>query len=189
MAAVAHECERCLWEWRFAICGTCNTLLPVLEYLESWQCQSCSSFNRSWWKTADAERDAMVVAERRRVENVSHPGRWVAAGAAALFLLIAAVWFVMPRESAEDREQAAANRACRRFAQLQRDEASGTLTRASLLRELDVVAAEGAAAPAPVREASVRAANEARVGSDSTAFDAAMTSLGDACRGTLAPAG
>lgn len=189
VAAVAHECERCLWEWRFAICGTCNTLLPVLEYLESWQCQSCSMFNRSWWKTADAERDAMVVAERRRVEHLTHPGRRLAAGGVAVALLVASIWFVIPRESPAERAQAAADRACRRFDQLRRDEASGALARADLLRELDAVVSEAAEAPTAVRESAARAAAEATAGTDSPGFDAAMTSLADACRGPLSPEG
>lgn len=189
VAAVAHECERCLWEWRFAICGTCDTLVCILEYLESWQCQSCSTFNRSWWKTADAGRDAMVVAERRRIENVTHPGRRLVAGGGAVALLVASIWLVIPRESPEERAEAAADRACRRFDRLRRDEASGTLAREALLQQVQAVAAEAAAAPGAVRAASARVDGAARSGTDSPAFDAAMTSMEDACRTVLGSAG
>ncbi len=188
VAAVGHECERCLWEWRFAICGTCDTLVCILEYLESWQCQSCSTFNRSWWKTTDAGRDATVVAERRRVEHITHPGRRLAAGGVAVALLVASIWFVIPRESPEERAHAAAESACRQFDQLRRDEASGTLTREALLRQVQAVAAEAAAAPGAVRGASARVAGAARSGTDSPGFGAAMTSMDDACRALLGSA-
>ena len=179
--AVGHECERCLWEWRFAICGTCDAAVNVLEYLESWQCQSCSTFNRSWWKTADNGREAAVVAARRRSDHASHRGRWIAAGVAAVALLLAATWFLAPRESPEERERAAATSACRHFDQLRRDENSGTLTRVELLGDLESMAADATLATAPVRNAATRLVGEAQAGTDSPAFDAAMTSLTDAC--------
>lgn len=183
VSAVAHECLRCSWEWRFAICGTCNTLACTLEYLESWQCRSCGTFNRSWWKTIDAERDAAVVAERRRTEHPSHLGRRVLIAGTALSLVVAAVWFVIPRESAEEREQAAASTACRRFDQLRRDEASGALTRVALLAELEALKADATGAPPAVREGAAELADAAAAGTDSPRFPAAMTSLADACRG------
>lgn len=180
--AVAHECARCSWEWRFAICGTCDTVACTLEYLESWQCRSCRSFNRSWWKTADAEREAVVVSERRRADNATHRWRWVAAAGAVLAALVASVWFVVPRQSPEQREQAAAGTVCRHFDQLRRDEASGTLSRAALLREVDSLGEEAASAPAAVRAATSELAGAAVTGTDSPRFAAAMTSVAEACR-------
>lgn len=189
VSAVAHECQRCSWEWRFAVCGTCDTLACTLEYLESWQCRSCGTFNRSWWKTTDAKRDAIVVAERRRAEHATHLGRWVAVAGTALALLVAAGWFAMPRQSAEESEQAAARTACRRFDQLRRDEASGALTRTALLREVEAVRAEAAGAPAGVRAGAAELAAAVTTGTDSTRFAAAMTSLADACRSAGLDAG
>lgn len=180
--AVAHECARCSWEWRFAICGTCDTVACTLEYLESWRCRSCGAFNRSWWKTADSAREAVVVAQRRRVDNATHRGRWVAAAVAVLAALVAAVWFVIPRQSAEQREQEAARAACRHFDQLRRDEASGTLTRGGLLEEIDALGTEAAAAPPAVRAAASELAAAAGTDTDGPRFAAAVTSMGDACR-------
>lgn len=182
VAAVAHECARCNWEWRFAICGTCDTVACSLEYLESWRCESCHAFNRSWWKTADAEREAALVAERRRVENARHPGRRLAVGVVIVALVIGAIWYVVPRQSTHQREQAAARTACRHYDQVRRDEASGTLSRVELLRQLGTLDAEAAGAPAEVRDAVTALADAARKGTDRPAFPGAMTALGDACR-------
>jgi len=99
VTAVAHECARCNWEWRFAICGTCDILACCLEYLESWRCESCNTFNRSWWKTADAEREAPLVAERRRLDNATHPGRRLAVVGLIVAFVLGSIWYVIPRQS------------------------------------------------------------------------------------------
>lgn len=186
VAAVAHECPRCNWDWRFAICATCDTVACSLEYLESWRCESCNTFNRSWWKTADAEREAALVAERRRIDNATHPGRRLAIVGLIVAFVLGSVWYVMPRQTSEEREAASALTACRRFDQVRRDEASGTLTRGDLLRQIDALDADATGAPAEVRTAVKRLAAAARSGTDRPAFPAAMTAVGDACRSAAA---
>src|SRR5688500_7833939 len=63
------RCHVCGRSWRWALCEKCGTLRLPSEQQEVWRCSRCSNYNRAWWRTTTAARDARaVVAHRQQLE-------------------------------------------------------------------------------------------------------------------------
>lgn len=76
VAAVGYRCRSCGADWRWAVCGNCEFVQVVREELPAVECSRCHTVHVSWWKTADSESIAPVVAERRRADDVRRRRAW-----------------------------------------------------------------------------------------------------------------
>ena len=179
-----HTCERA---WRWAVCAGCSDLAFTVERQESWQCR-CGQFNRSWWRTDVAPRDALSVVARRRglaadierakVRAGMRKRRWkiIAGGVVGLLLVLG---FVVQVRASEKTPAAGTAETCRQFEVLRTELGSGTLDAQALERSLDALVEAAGIAEAAVHDPAVELA---AIGSpNKAAFLVAQTQLADAC--------
>ena len=185
LEATRFVCPACDRGWRWAICGACDQMSFTVERQESWRC-GCGAFNRSWWRTTTARREALAVvarrrqhaleAERRAVRDGMRRRRWKLVAFAVVAALVAVSIPVGFRLSQSQAGGTSAT--CAHWFRLRPAITNGTIVGDELDRELDALAGEAETADAPVRDAASALA-AARLGT--TAFLAARASLGDAC--------
>lgn len=102
VAAVGYRCRSCGTDWRWAVCGNCEQLHVVREELPAVECPRCHTVHVSWWRTADSEDIAAMVAEHRRRDDarrrrVRRAWASLIALLVGLALLATWLWVLSPR--------------------------------------------------------------------------------------------
>ena len=191
LAATAYQCTSCRKVWRWAVCDGCDELSATLARQESWRCRSCGASTRAWWRTAEAPRRAVEVADRRRVQATRLRRRGITRAigrqrtklvvAAVVAALVAAVLVLVGRidQSADDAIRDSSAVTCSAFRSLDRDLAGGGLPAAALRSRLGELAAGAADADDAVRVAAERFAASGQPGDPP--FEEARTELARRC--------
>jgi hypothetical protein len=194
LQATGYRCTTCTRVWRWAVCGSCDELSVTLARQESWRCRSCGASTRSWWRTPDAPRQAIEVANRRRLDAAKHRRTQaqaalrrqrarLIAGAGAVGLIVAAV-LVVGRLNATGDDVAVNTSAatCAAFHDLEADIARNAVPPAAIRTRLDELARNAADAEDAVRIGAERLASSGRPG-DAT-FEEVKAQLAGLCRRT-----
>jgi hypothetical protein len=170
------------------VCGGCDLLALPMERQESWRCGDCGHFNRSWWRTPSAKRDALAVVTRRRHAAVEAERAKVRAGmrrrrwkiiAGAIAGLIAALAFVVVVKAAEPTAATDTTTTCSHFERLRGQLAGNTLGLSAIKDEVEQLKSESVSADPAVQKGVVDLASAGRPGTAS--FLVAETALADAC--------
>lgn len=175
------RCSRCAARWRWTVCSVCGQVGTGFEWDESWRCGVCQAANRSWWKTADADKEKALVAERRRADGASGLTPWLAGAAALVLVAVVGIALAVPRSSAADRQRTASAGACVRFTALKSAEADGTLSAGELRARADDVAGHATKGTPQVQRAARQLGSASADGSGTDAFLTALTAMTDAC--------
>ena len=193
VAATGYRCRSCQRVWRWAICPSCDELAPTLARQESWRCSACGAGTRSWWRTANAPNEAVVVADRKRLEAgrvrrrrvLGTFRRYRVALAATTVTLVLVVFaaVAVPRLAADDRDAVRASATCAAFDTLRAEIEGGGLPPAALRLRLDELASGAAEAEDAVRIGAERLAASGLPGD--AAFEEATAVLTAACGGAI----
>ena len=182
------RCVTCERAWRWAVCGSCDTLNFTVERQESWRC-GCGEFTRSWWRTDTAPRDALIVVARRKdalaqaekaeVRAGMRRRRWKIILGAVVGLLAVLIFVGLVRANEKTATTTGTNEACRQFGILRSDLGSGTLDADEITERLDSLALAAEGGSPAVQEATIELK---AVGQPTkAAFLIAQTKLADAC--------
>ena len=185
LEATRFFCPACERGWRWATCTSCDALSFPLERQESWRC-GCGAFNRSWWRTASARRDAIHVVARRKHAAVEQARKEVREGmrrrrwkliALAVWAAVIAVALPIGVRMAQD-DGGGTTATCAHWMRLRPAIANGTIVGRELDAEIDGLVDLAASADGAVQIAATGLA-AAPVGS--AAFLAARAELSNAC--------
>jgi hypothetical protein len=189
--ATGYRCTSCAKVWRWATCSGCHALNLTIARQESWRCNGCGAYTRSWWRTPTraaehrrvAEARVTDAAERRRREayEKARRRRWklLSAGAAAIIATsIATISFARGAEPVVDR--GATGQVCDAFGEIQND-ISGGAPLATIRASIDALAADSVDAIDRVRIPAQELAGAGQPGDKP--FDDAAAKLGRACAG------
>lgn len=182
------RCRSCERSWRWGICGSCDQLSLTPEKQESWRCQLCGHFTRSWWQApapgphrrAVIDRRKRILTrleeQKRRAEKRHNRRMYIAAGVLALILLtIGGVAAVRRPPSASD----VGNGVCAQFTRLKSDIVNGSASRDQVGSRIDALAKSAKGAPSAIASA---AEGLKSAGPPGTAqFLVAQTTFSDAC--------
>jgi hypothetical protein len=184
LESTRFACPSCERAWRWAVCTGCDALAFTLERQESWRC-GCGAFNRSWWRTTTAMRDAIDVvarrkheaieAERRRIREGMRRRRWKLI-ALAVWAAVAALALPIGVRLAQS-EGGGTRETCAQWMRLRPAITNGTIVGDALDAEIKSLSTKAASADPVILEAATDLA-ASRVGS--TAFLAARAQLSEA---------
>ncbi|HEX2851533.1 MAG TPA: hypothetical protein VHN98_13315 [Acidimicrobiales bacterium] len=186
--ATGFRCRSCERAWRWGICQSCDQLSLTPEKQDSWRCQLCGHFTRSWWQApAPAAHRAAVVDrrkrtlkrledQRRKAEKRHNRRMYLVAGALATILLAMGLVTAIRRPPAASD---VGHGVCAQFGHLKTDIVNGTASRDEVSSRIDTLVKAAAKAPPKVASA---AAELKDAGPPGTAqFLVAQTALSDAC--------
>jgi hypothetical protein len=191
VAATGYRCGSCRRVWRWAVCGSCSHLGITPARQESWRCPACGATTRSWWRTAAAAREAVAVAEHKRVEagevrrrrllGALRRQRTKIALTVAAFVVVGGASVAVRVAGGRDGASAgeAGSPTCRAFSTLDADLTAATIPPARLRSRLDALAASAAEADDGLRVRAQRLAAAGQPGD--RAFDDARAALRVVC--------
>jgi hypothetical protein len=187
--ATGYACRTCSRVWRWAVCGSCDTLAVVPARLESWRCADCGASTRSWWRTDAALPTALIVMGRKRAAAATDHRAVVLGlirrnGTKAAGLVMVAIFMataaVLLRSSANGPTAERSRTACEAFAVLRPSLAPGARPTSVVRSTLNELATVASGADEAVR---VRVEELAASGLPGDAgFDSAVARLAHACR-------
>jgi hypothetical protein len=172
--SVSHRCTACGSVWWWALCRSCNALQRIPATVESWRC-GCRTANRSWWRTAERDREAIAeqVTARRQSETrlLPRPSAPVIVGLAMAVLAVIGLTVARSTLTGDDGSDAAGGSGsagtCRAF----RDYRSKVMSGAEAS---PVVVAQLAASASPdLRDAADRLLAASRTGNSDEVLAAA----------------
>ncbi len=188
--ATGYRCGSCDKVWRWAVCGSCDSLSLTIARQESWRCR-CGAYSRSWWRTPTALRDAAAVAarkrsvaadqERARILTLARRRRWKVLLAGAVVIVLAGLSALVFTANDAAGPAEATRVTCARWDSLKSALANGSLGGAEIDAATSELAAGAETAASDVQLASHDLADAGRPGR--AAFLIASTRLSDACAG------
>lgn len=187
--ATEYTCALCGSEWVWAICSACDRLELALAGQESWRCDSCARYTRSWWRTPSARSEAIEVRRRRaahraaileaRLAGPRRKRRLILVAVGATLVLAAAVAAFVITVDRGGSEAEHTRIACTRFETFRSDLANGALRGDRLAAELATIREHAERGDVSLAVAARDLTPPAQP--DSAAFLVAQTRFAQAC--------